>query len=179
VAEPRVTGLFTAPEAGATIESHEWIDVLAGVGVGGDRYALRRGYWSDPRWPDQEVTLVESEVAQALSVDPGQLRRNIVTAGIRLRGLIGARFAVGEAVFEGVRQCDPCGHLESLVRPGLLKELASRGGIRARVLTGGRVHADDPIRVFRDDFGSRANEDVPIGVPAALAQTEIQEPGIS
>jgi hypothetical protein len=179
VVEPRVVGLFTAPEAGAQIQSHPWIDVLAGIGVAGDRYALKRGYWSDPRWPDQEVTLVESEVAAALSIDAGLLRRNIVTAGLELEGLIGARFSIGAAEFEGVRPCDPCGHLEFLVRPGLLKELASGGGLRARVLTSGRVHRDDRIRVIRDDPASRATEDLPIGVRATLAQQEFPRPGIS
>lgn len=144
----RVVGLYTAVTAGAPMISHSVVEVRPGLGVVGDRYATGCGYWSDPRWPDQELTLVEAEVAEALNVDAGALRRNVVTRGVRLHELIGVRFRIGEVLLAGVRPCDPCRYLETLTRPGLARALAGRGGLRARVLTAGRLCVGDAIVVF-------------------------------
>jgi hypothetical protein len=146
--DARVVGLFVAPVAGTAIESRAEATLVAGVGVEGDRYATRLGYWSDPRWPDQELTFVEAEVAEALGVEHGALRRNVVTRGVRLETLIDVRFVLGDALIEGVRACDPCAHIEEITgRPGLLKALAGRGGLRARIVRGGRVCVGDAITV--------------------------------
>lgn len=147
--QAQVAGLYTAEAAGAPLTSHAQVALLAGVGVAGDRYATRRGYWSDPKWPDQELTLVEAETAEALGVEAGLLRRNIVTRGVRLDDLIGATFQIGETVLEGVRPCDPCAYIEGLVqRPGLLKALVTCGGLRARIVQGGTVSVGDAVRVI-------------------------------
>jgi len=147
-ATPLVVGLFVAPATGAPIEPRDDVLLVAGAGVAGDRYAMKRGYWSDPKWPDQELTFVEAEVAEALSIESGALRRNVVVRGVRLDELIGARFTLGEALIEGVRPCDPCAHIEQVnARPGLLKELAGRGGLRARIVRGGRVRVGDALTV--------------------------------
>ena len=145
VAAPKVAGLYTAPEAGAPIESHDVVELVVGLGIMGDRYALRRGFWSDPLWPDQEITLVEAEVAAALGLQPGELRRNIATRGLRLRQLTGYAFQIGQAELFGVRHCDPCLHLEALTRPGFARELAALGGLRARIVRGGRISVGDAI----------------------------------
>ena len=146
--QPVIVGLYTAPVAGAPVVSQAALHLLPGIGIAGDRYALRTGHWSDPKWPDQELTLVESEVAADLGIPPGELRRNVVMRGVRLDELIGVRFRLGEALLEGVRPCDPCRYLEELLeRPGLTRALASRGGLRVRVLAEGRIHVGDQLRV--------------------------------
>jgi len=145
VEKPSVAGLYTAPAAGAPVESHDAVELIAGLGIAGDRYALRRGFWSDPRWPDQEITLVEAEVAEALGVKPGELRRNIATRGLRLEQLNGQAFRIDHTELFGVRHCDPCLHLEALTRPGIASALASCGGLRARIVRGGRVSLGDAI----------------------------------
>jgi MOSC domain len=144
----RVRGLFIARMAGAPIESCQSIELIAGKGVVGDRYATGAGFWSDARWPDQEITLVEGEVADDLEIDAGALRRNIVTEAVPLTSLIGSTFELGDALLLGVRPCDPCHHLETLTRTGLAQELASRGGLRARILHDGRVSIGDSIRLI-------------------------------
>lgn len=125
--------------------ARERVTLVVGVGIAGDRYAERRGHWSDPRWPDQELTLVETEVAAAVGVEPSALRRNIVTRGVRLDSLIGVRFAIGGALVEGVRPCDPCGYLDTLTRRGTARALAGRGGLRARIVSGGDVRVGDAL----------------------------------
>jgi MOSC domain-containing protein YiiM len=119
--------------------------VLPGTGIVGDRYARGLGHWSDSRWPDQELTMLEAEVAEELAIDPDALRRNVVTRDVRLDELIGVRFQIGGAVLEGVRPCDPCSYLETLTRLGITRALVGRGGLRVRVLTAGRIHRGDAI----------------------------------
>jgi MOSC domain-containing protein YiiM len=114
----------------------------------GDRYAHGRGHWSDPQWPDQELTLVEAEVAAALTIEAGLLRRNVVTRGVRLDEFLGVRFRIGDAVLAGVRRCDPCRYLDTLTRPGLAQALVGRGGLRARIVTGGRLRVGDAIQLL-------------------------------
>ena len=128
------------------MERRAAVQLMPGLGIPDDRYATGTGHWSDPRWPDQELTLVEAELAQELSLDPTLLRRNIVTRGVRLDELIGEDFKVGSALLRGVRRCDPCLYLESKTRPGLFDELGDRGGLRARVIEGGTITLGDPIQ---------------------------------
>jgi MOSC domain-containing protein YiiM len=143
----RVMGIFVASERGAPMQSLAAAELVAGVGIEGDRYATKRGHWSDPRWPDQELTLAETEVAEAVGLEPGALRRNLATRGVRLETLIDRTFRIGGARLRGVRPCDPCAYLEGLTRPGLLHELAGRGGLRAAIVEGGRIGVGDVIEV--------------------------------
>lgn len=142
-----VVALYTAPNAGAPMVSHREVELIAGRGIAGDRYLLGTGHWSDPRWPDKELTLVMVETAAALGLDPAALRRNIVTRGVELDTLIGATFQLGGVTLLGVRRCDPCRYIERFTRSGAMRELAERGGLRAHILSGGRVRVGDRIRV--------------------------------
>lgn len=145
---PEVVALFTAPAAGMRMEPHSSVEVVAGLGISGDRYATRLGHWSDPRWKDQEVTLVSMELLDELGVEPPALRRNIVTRDIDLLNLVGLEFAIGTARLAGRRQCSPCGYIERLTRPGLFGELNGRGGLRAAILQGGTISVGDELRIL-------------------------------
>src|SRR5579883_2813907 len=134
-----VAELWTATAAGEPMRSLRQAELIAGVGIAGDRYATKRGHWSDPRWPDQELTLVMAEVAARLNLSAGALRRNVVTRGVDLDDLIGVTFAAGETVLHGVRRCDPCRYIEQFTRGGALRELISCGGLRVRIIRGGRL----------------------------------------
>ena len=146
--QPGVVGIYVATEAGAPMQSREWVEVVPGLGILGDRYATKRGHWSDPRWREQQLTFVEAETADDLGLKPELLRRNLVTRGAQLQGLLGLEFRLGEALLAAVLPCDPCQYLEGLLeRPGLLRELVGRGGLRTRVLEGGRIALGDEIVV--------------------------------
>lgn len=142
----RVTGLYTAVAAGEPMQSHDAVRVEPGLGIAGDRYATGEGHWSDPRWPDQQLTLVEAELQEALGLDSDGLRRNIVTRGIDLATLIGVEFRIGTARLRGVRPCDPCRYIETLTHAGLFGELAGRGGLRAEVVSAGVIHVGDIVQ---------------------------------
>ena len=130
---------------------------VAGCGLGGDRYERGAGTFSNPEGRGYDLTLVEALEALAaggVELEPVEARRNLVVRGIALDGLIGERFRVGEVECFGQRRCEPCAHLERLTRPGVLRGLAHRGGLRADVLSdvlsdgeiraGDRVEALDP-----------------------------------
>ena len=55
-----------------------------------------------------------------------------------------ARF-LRAVTFEGLELCEPCTHLEGLTRPGVLKGLVHRGGLRASILSGGEIAVGDPV----------------------------------
>jgi MOSC domain-containing protein YiiM len=129
--------------------SHQSVQVAAGLGILGDRYATRQGHWSDVQWKDQQLTFVAGELLDELDLAPDALRRNIVTRGIDLHDLIGLEFQVGTARFRGKRICAPCVYIQRLnERPGLFKALDGRGGIRVRVVSNGVVSVGDEIRIL-------------------------------
>jgi MOSC domain-containing protein YiiM len=110
-------------------------------GLRGDRYYGRRN-----------ITLIEAEALEGMRADMGielsaaESRRQILTRGIRLNDLAGERFTVGEVECVGEEWCEPCDHLQRLTRPGVLRGLVHRGGLRADIVRGGRIAVGDPVR---------------------------------
>jgi hypothetical protein len=135
----RVEALVVAPAAEAPPVTVEHAMAIAGRGLDGDRYADNAGTFSPGPGGGRALTLIEAEVLDELGLAPEQARRNVVTRGIRLNPLVGARFRVGEVECAGRRLCEPCAHLERLGEPGMLRALAHRGGLRADILTGGAI----------------------------------------
>lgn len=156
-----MTHIYVAPARGAPARAVAVAEALADQGLRGDRYAepkLRRS-------PDYQVTLIELENIEAfaqatgLAMTPEMPRRNIVTRGIRLNDLCGKRFKVGGAVFEGLELCEPCSLLAKRTHREVLKFLAGKGGLRARIVSTGEVRVGDFV-------GGGAPVRVATGVPA-------------
>jgi len=80
---------------------------------------------------------------------PQEARRNVVTRGIDLAALVGRRFRVGDVECFGQRLCEPCAHLERLTaqagKPGVLRALIHKGGLRADVLADGEIGVGDAV----------------------------------
>jgi len=135
----RIEAIVIAPAAEAAPTAVQRVEAIAGRGLEGDRYAEGAGTFSPGPGGGRALTLIEGEVLDELGLAPEQARRNVVTRGIRLNPLVGARFTVGGAQCAGRRLCEPCAHLERLGRPGMLGELVHRGGLRADIITGGEI----------------------------------------
>ena len=45
----------------------------------------------------------------------------------------------------GVELCEPCKHLESLTRPGIIEDLLHRAGINADILSDGEIRVGDSV----------------------------------
>jgi hypothetical protein len=141
-----VAGILVAPQAEAPLRRVDSAAALPGRGLDGDRYAEGRGTFSAPG-RGYEVTLVETEVLDAIELSWEDARRNVVTTGISLNALVGHRFRIGSVTCVGRRLAEPCSHLEKLARPGLLRPLVHRGGLRADILTGGTITTGDEVTV--------------------------------
>lgn len=125
-------------------------NAIAGVGLEGDRYAAGNGTFSPRGGSGRSLTLIEAEAleelaAKGIDLAPVDARRNLVVRGIDLDGLIGRRFRVGGVECAGCRRCEPCAVLERLTRPGVLRALVHRGGLRADVLGSGEIRTGDEI----------------------------------
>lgn len=116
------------------------IECVAGMGLRGDRYF---GYKPDFKG---QVTFLDADVVEAVreqfslpDLPSSVFRRNLVVRGIDLAAWVGKRFRFQGVEFEGSEECKPCYWMEEAAAPGVeafLKE-HSRGGLRAKVLSGG------------------------------------------
>jgi MOSC domain-containing protein YiiM len=130
------------------------VQALEGRGLEGDRYAARAGTFSSDTSTARgyHLTLIEAEVLDDLVLADGDrltyaaARRNVITRAVDLNRLVGRRFLIGDVECLGQRLCEPCAHLERLTRPGTLKGLIHRGGLRADILTGGTIAAGMTIQ---------------------------------
>ena len=120
----------------------ESVDVVAGKGLEGDRH-----FFAEGARPGGAITLIEAEVLEDVGLGGPQSRRQVVTRGVRLNDLVGKRFFVGEIECQGVELCEPCLHLQSLTRPGIIQDLLHRGGLNADIVTSGTISVGDPVTV--------------------------------
>jgi hypothetical protein len=140
-----VVGLLVAPDAEKPLVRVDSVSAVAGRGLAGDRYFDGRGTFSGTG-RGYQLTLVEAEVLDDVDLSWEQARRNVVTRDVALNTLVGRRFSVGTAECIGRRLAEPCAHLERLSRPGLLRPLVHRGGLRADVLADGEIAVGDSVR---------------------------------
>jgi MOSC domain-containing protein YiiM len=140
----RVEAIRIAPEHEQMPEPVDSIDVTD-EGVPGDRY-FGRG----------DITLVEQEALDAFREDTGidlshaEIRRQVLTTGIRLNDLLNKRFRVGGVEAVGVEWCEPCNHIQSLTYPGVLKGMVHRAGLRADIVRAGTISVGDEVDEVTD-----------------------------
>ncbi len=152
----QVAAIAISPQATGVMRQVAHARTVAGRGLEGDRYAAKAGTFTpaDATAHGYDLTLIEAEVLDDLVLpDEGELayveaRRNLVTRGIDLNALVGRRFRVGDVECLGQRLCEPCSHLERLTAKGILRGLIHKGGLRADVLTDGRIKQGDPIETI-------------------------------
>ena len=119
------------------------VECVAGKGIYGDRFFdFKEDYKGQITFFAQEVF---DDVCHQLGVSgksPGVTRRNVITRGVDLNSLIGNRFEVQGIVFEGVAECSPCHWMNEAIAPGAEAALHARGGLRAKILTDGKLRVD-------------------------------------
>jgi len=155
VFEGSLVAIHIAPHAGSPMTSVPRVRAVVGKGLEGDRNYGATGTPSRPRQPAHEVTLIEEEATAAVNAEgggahpplaPKDTRRNLVTRGVPLNHLVGRDFWIGPVLLRGHRLCEPCKHLESTTREGVLQALLHRGGLRAEVLIEGVLEPGQAIR---------------------------------
>ena len=142
-----VEAIFVASQPGELPGPVERVRAYAGRGLQGNRY-----FWEDgDAPPGRGITLIAAEAVAAValqgdvSIEPAATRRNVLTRGIDVNNLVGKRFRIGDVECEGVELCEPCGHLESMTQPGVIKALVHRGGLNADILSDGEITVGDPV----------------------------------
>jgi hypothetical protein len=141
-----VEALVIAPAAAAPAHSVEAVRAVPGRGLEGDRYHEDAGTFSGKGGTGRHITLVDADVLDEIALSPSESRRNVAVRGLDLDGLLGRRFTIGEVECVGRRRCEPCAHLQRLTRPGVLRDLVHRGGLRADIVTGGEIRVGDEVR---------------------------------
>jgi MOSC domain-containing protein YiiM len=116
---------------------------VAGRGIEGDRFFDYKDNYKG------QITFFSSEVFAEIcgqlgvpSKSPGVTRRNVITEGIDLNALVGTEFEIQGVRFAGIAECSPCYWMDLAIAPGAEKLLQGRGGLRARILTDGILHAE-------------------------------------
>lgn len=119
------------------------VQCLAGRGVLGDRFCDHQQDYKG------QITFFAAEVHRAISTELGVwnrpvsvFRRNVITEGMDLNGLIGAEFEIQGVRFRGVEECKPCHWMDQAFSPGAEQFLKGRGGLRSVILTDGTLRVD-------------------------------------
>lgn len=144
----RLAWIGLRPERRAALVPVETAEITTAQGLVGDHYHGRPG-------SKRQVTLIQAEHIEAVaammekeSIDPGDLRRNLVVRGINLLALHDRQFQIGEVVLEGTGYCHPCSRMEENLGPGGYNAMRGHGGITARVVKGGVVKKGDAVRLL-------------------------------
>lgn len=118
------------------------IECVAGHGIRGDRFFDYRDDYKG------QITFFALEVFDELcgalelqDCSPSLVRRNIITRDVDLNALIGRQFKVQGVQFYGTEECRPCYWMDDAIAPGAERFLKGRGGLRARILSDGRLHS--------------------------------------
>lgn len=151
----RVEGIWISPghdfrgRFGKGRENHgvvalDEVECVAGRGLAGDRYFDYKENFKG------QVSFISSEILDELrgkfgEVDPTSLRRNVLVRGGDLESLVGKKFSVQGVLFEGSEDCEPCFWMDQAVGEGAEEFLKGhcRAGIRARILTDGRLRISE------------------------------------
>jgi MOSC domain-containing protein YiiM len=139
-------GTTTPEQAG---DRRERLEIRAGSGVVGDRYAGR------PAHRDASVAVIGAEQLDALTnelgvplFDPLLTRRNVVLRGADVESLRGQTFALdcgkGIVVLRGGRPANPCTWMDVVLAPGAHRGIRGRGGVRCAPETGGVLSSVPP-----------------------------------
>lgn len=153
-----LTAILTSEATGQSMHERDAVELIAGHGIAGDRYATGRGYYSGVTEWDAQVTLIEQEpfdqqdMSTGQRVEPVDMRRNLVTRGIDLTKLIGVRFRIGEtAELRGTKPWPPCSYIvRSTGKPEIFTKIGRKSGIGAEVLVSGPIRVGDPIVILPD-----------------------------
>ena len=133
------------PGEAPTVEVAE-VELVAGQGIAGDRFfGHKAGYKG-------QITFFDAAVFERLCAefgvwdkDPGVLRRNALTTGVDLNGLIGKQFELQGVSFRGREECRPCYWMDTAFAPGTEAAMRGFGGLRAEILTDGVLRAETAV----------------------------------
>ena len=118
------------------------IECVAGRGIRDDRYLdFKDDYKGQITFFSLDVF---NELCAALDVhdcSPAVARRNVITRGVDLNEYIGKEFEIQGVRFYGTEESAPCYWMDRAFAPGAQVFLKGNGGLRARILSDGKLHS--------------------------------------
>ncbi len=144
-----IEAIAVAPAAGEPAVSLTEARALPGQGLEGDRHIVGKGTFPSGL-PGSALTLIEAEVCESFDppLGPNDHRRNLVTRGIDLNGMVGQQFMIGAVRCRCMRLCEPCTVIDRYASQPVLRALVHRGGVRADILTNGIIHLGDSVTLL-------------------------------
>lgn len=158
--EIKVSGIYIASDAGEPMRPVPKAMAYATLGLEGDRYYDKLGFWQNVknlRAVRRDVSLISEKSIEEANYEFGgdfnalMTRRNLLISGdLELVDLIDQLFMVGDVLMKGEEECTPCN------RPSVLSGIKQfekafkqngRGGIRAQVLSDGEIKLGDRLAV--------------------------------
>ena len=119
------------------------VECEGGKGIIGDRF---HNYKEDYKG---QITFFSLEVYKDIctnfkltDVSPSVFRRNVIISGVDLNSLINKKFNIQGIDFLGTQEAAPCYWMNGAVAEGAENAMKGRGGLRAKILTSGRLHTD-------------------------------------
>jgi len=133
---------------GKQIQNVDKAEAVQGKGILNDRK------FREKNQKQCQITLIEIEninyfnSINKTNISPVDFRRNIITKNIRLNGLIGKEFFVGNVKLKAHDLCRPCKYLQDkLKQNNLVKELLIKAGLRCEIMTSGKINVGDLIKL--------------------------------
>lgn len=119
------------------------VECVAGRGLRGDRFFdYRENYKGQITFFAFEVYALLCDALGTFDKPPSVFRRNVITEGVELNGLIGEEFEIQGVWFRGTEECRPCYWMNQVFAAGAEEFLRGRGGLRAVILSDGKLTAE-------------------------------------
>jgi hypothetical protein len=156
----QIQAIYIAPAAGSPMEAKDQVELIPGLGIVGDRYALGTGAFSQNQPPKiRHISLIAQtgiaianewlEAGEEPTFLDSETRRNIVLSNISpddLNKLVGKSFLLGGVACKGTELCRPCQRPAGLLnKSDFMNAFEGRGGLRAEVLDTGIIKIGDTL----------------------------------
>ena len=142
VIEGIVKSLGIAPAKKQAMESVDFLELITGQGIKGDRHLRTDGSRSK-----RQVLLMDIETLGEFNLYERDIKENITVQGVNF-SLIepGDIFSIGkDVILEITGECEPCSRMDEL-RLGLKDSIDGRRGMLAYVKSGGVINSGDSIK---------------------------------
>lgn len=126
------------------------VECHQGSGLVGDRFYDFKDQYGGQVSLMSEVALKELSSVTGQKVDFEVFRRNLIISEIDPYELIGKKFTIGSALFEGKSDCFPCAWMDTAAGIGSFSWLKEnkKGGLRASILKSGTIRLGDKIEIL-------------------------------
>lgn len=160
-ASPQIHSIYIAKLAGESMMKIEEAEIIADIGIDGDRYAADLGAFSKTKPKIRHISLITlSGIADAnhqlkasghAIFSEAETRRNVLITHFssdELNNLVGKIFYLGSLAFKGTELCTPCQRPANLLgKSDFITAFEGRGGIRAEALESGTLVAGSLLSI--------------------------------